>query len=362
MKANVSAKGFTNVILVLNMKRFIREADQARFERIRGRDEFAQTLRETWPQKLADQDKFISVEEDKRRFGRPDKMSTEQVGFAIGVFRSLMLEKYTFPAYALDKEKIGFRNELMTNFQFKNLFWKQWNKWNIYVRPTNTGFFVIRLTNRYPNQSRSFIKLAQDVIRLQESLDIRSAQNWLNDARKKYGHDTETLAEKERSVQAFLEWLGVDENYTGDVLYYPVQWRIAMEVCSKFVEAIGSEIIIDGEEPIHLQAPKPSISIPLHDSYVVHHFIGLLANEESVKRARPNQVNKNSQIAINLNDVRESPQIRQALVNLCEGAVLKTGLMEDPLETMDEKTISFPKHGWKTVDDILNGNQATCID
>jgi hypothetical protein len=36
--------------------------------------------------------------------------------------------------------------------------------------------------------------------------------------------------------------------------------------------------------------------------------------------------------------------------------------MEDPLETMDEENSSFPKHGWKIVDDILSGNQATWID
>jgi hypothetical protein len=362
MKTNVSARGFTNVVLVLNMKRFVRETDQARFERIRGRGGFAQTLRELWPHKLAAQDKFITLEEDKRRFGRPDNMSTEQVGFAIGVFRSLMLEKYTFPAYALDKEKIIFSDELMTNFQFKNLFWKQWSKWNIYVRPTNTGFFVIRLTNRYPNEARSFTKLAHDIIRLQESLDVHSAQNWLHDAREKYKSDPVMLAEKEGSVQAFLKWLGVDENYRGDVFYYPVQWRIAMEVCSRFVEAIGSLINVDGEEPIHLEVPKPSISIPLHDSYVVHHFIDLLASENCVKRARPKQANQNSQIAIELNDVRESPRIRQALVNLCEGAILKTELIADPFETVDEETSSFPKHSWGIVDEILKGNQATWID
>ena len=362
MKANVSAKGFTNVILVLNMKRFVREADQARFERIRGRKEFAHALRETWPQKLSSQDTFITLEEDKRRVGRPDQMSAEQVGFAIGVFRSLMLERYTFPAYALDKEKVEFPMQLMTNFQFKNLFWKLWSKWSIYIRPTNTGFFVIRLTNRYPNEERSFIKLAQDIIRLQESLDIHSAQNWLQEARAKYQNEPEILAEKVESVQQFLKWLGVDENYAGDVWYYPVQWRIAMEVCSLFVQAIGSEIPIKGEGPIHLEVPKPSISIPLHDSYVVHHFIEVLANDESVKRAQQEQPNKNSQIAIELNDVIDSPQIRQALANLCEGAILKTGVIEDNLETLSEKTSSFPKHGSKIVEDLLGGNQATWID
>src|SRR5574341_339714 len=122
MGANVSARGYTNVLLVLNMKRFVQEGDQARFERIRGREEFAKILREIWPQKLGDQEKFITLEEDKRRRGRPVDMSTEQVGFATGIFRTLMLERFTFPAYALDKEKVRFEEDLVNNFQFKTLF------------------------------------------------------------------------------------------------------------------------------------------------------------------------------------------------------------------------------------------------
>lgn len=362
MKAKVSAKGYTNVILVLNMKRFILDEDQARFERIRGKDEFAHTLREIWPQQLAAQESFITIAEEKRRFGRPDAMSTEQVGFAAGVFRSLLLEKYNFPAYALDKNRVEFPEQLATNFQFKSLFLKVWDKWNIYIRPTNTGFFVIRLTHRYPDQARPFIKLAQDVLRLQESLDVRSAQNWLRRAREEFVNDPEQLAIREGSVNAFLNWLGVDEHYSGDVFYYPVQWRLAMEVCKLFVESIGSEIYLNGDNPIRLVAPKPSISIPLHDSYVVHHFTELLADEDLVKRSQPNEKNKNAQISIGLNDVRASNQIRQAFVNLSEGAILKTSSSMNPLETQDETTSSFPKHRWGIVDNLLNHNQATWQD
>lgn len=363
MAATVLAKGYTNVILVLNMRRFVKDDDRERFERIRGKEEFAHSLRDLWPQRLNSQESFITIEEEKRRFGRSDAMSTEQVGFAAGVFRSLMLEKYTFPAYALDKQKVVFPEALATNFQFKSLFLRVWEKWNVYIRPTNTGFFIIRLTNRYPERSRSFIKLAQDVLRLQESLDIRSAQNWLSLAREKHTDDPETLEVKESSVRAFLEWLGVDEDYAGEVFYYPVQWRLAMEVCSRFVESIGSEIYVDGEKPIRLEVPKPSISIPLHDAYVVHHFTELFANEDLVERSRkPRQINNNSQISIGLNDVRESAQIRQAFVNLSEGAILKTAATLNPLETQDETTGSFPKHRWGIVDDFLKFNQATWQD
>ncbi|MGE5376715.1 MAG: hypothetical protein ACM3XO_16785 [Bacteroidota bacterium] len=363
MKANVSAKGYTNVLLVLNMKRFVHEQDQARFERIRGRDELTRTLRDLWPLKLANQEVFITVEEDKRRRERPEAMTAEQVGFATGVFRSLMLEKFTFPVYALDREKVKFSNELMSNFQFKTLFLRIWEKWSIYIRPTNTGFFVIRLTNRHRDRPRSFIKLAQDTRRLQESLDIRSAQNWLRNSRQKYASDPQILAEKEGSVQAFLAWLGVDESYTGDVLYYPVQWRLAMEVCSRFVEAIGSEIFVDGDQaPIRLQVPKPSISIPLHDSYVVHHFTEVFADGELVKKIDPNKSTGKLQVAIDLNDIRKHPEIRQAFANLIEGSILMSELPGDPLDTLDDMTSFFPKHRWKIVDGIRDQNQATWND
>lgn len=363
MKANVSAKGYTNVLLVLNMKRFVHEEDQARFERIRGREEFAYTLREIWPQKLAQQQIFTTIEEDKRRRERPDAMTAEEVGFATGVFRTLMLERYSFPAYALARENVKFNDELLTNFQFKTLFLKIWNKWSVYIRPTNTGFFVIRLTNRHRDQPRSFLKLAQDVQRLQEPLDIRSAQNWLRDSRVKYNDSPEVLEIKERSVRSFLEWLGVDEDYSGDVLYYPVQWRLAMEVCSRFVEAVGSEIFVNGDEaPIRLQVPKPSISIPLHDSYVVHHFTEVFADKNLVSKSKSDKTNTNVQVPIDLNDIRRCPEIRQALVNLSEGAILKAELAENPLETMDETTSFFPKHRWGMVDEIPNQNQATWND
>lgn len=363
MKADISARGYTNVILVLNMKRFVREQDQPRFERIRGREEFAKALHEAWPQKLAEQEKFITIQEDKRRRERPENMSTEQVGFATGVFRSLMLERYTFPAYALDKDKVQFDPDLMANFQFTNLFLRAWNKWSIYVRATYTGFFVIRLTRRHFDQPRPFIKLAQDVLRLQESLDVQSALNWLKDARLKYANDPEMFLDKERPLKAFLTWLGVDESHSGTLFYYPIQWRLAMEVCSLFVKAIGLQIPVDGEsDPIHLHVPEPSISLPLHDSYVVHHFTELLADPSLVTSSKSDQSHENSQIVIDLNAVRESRPIRQALSNLLEGSVLRPEMTDNPLEYTIGNVGLFPDHSQGIIDEIPTENQASWKD
>ena len=363
MKANVSARGYTNVLLVLNMKRFVQEEDQARFERIRGRSELARTLREIWPQKLTNQEKFITIEEDRRRRGRAENMSIEQIGFATGVFRSLMLERYTFPAYALDQKKVQFEPDLMANFQFTKLFLHAWRKWSMYIRATYTGFFIIRLSRRHFDHPRSFIKLAKDVLQLQESLDVQSALNWLKEARMTYADDPEMLAEKEKSVNALFGWLGVDETNYGNLLYYPIQWRLAMEVCSLFVRAIGSEIPIDGEtEPIHLKVPEPSIHLPLHDSYVVHHFTELFTDTPQKKALESNGPTKDSQVSVDLNDVKASGYIRQALSNLIEGSVLNLELQENPLQTRGENSGIFPDHSLNIIDDIPNQNQSTWMD
>jgi len=362
MKANISARGYTNVLLVLNMKRFVQEQDQIRFEKIRGKEDFARVLRENWPQELNNQDTFLSIQEDKKRRSRPEYMSTEEVGFATGIFRTLMLERFTFPAYALDAEKVRFDEDLLSNFQFKTLFLRSWNKWSIYIRPTFTGFFVIRLTNRHLDTPASFTRLSQDVLRLQESLDIQSAHKWLTRAREQYADDPKTLAIKERSVKAFLAWLGADEVQPSNILYYPLQWRLAMEVCGLFVKAVGAEIPVAGEaDPIKLHVPKPSLSIPLHESYVVHHFTELLADSSVVKRSKPGADHKNTQISISVNDIRESSQIRQALVSLMEGSLLKPYREDNPADTtrLDHE---FPVHRWGIVDQLLDQNQASWND
>lgn len=364
MKANISARGYTNVLLILNMKRFIHEQDQERFEKIRGREEFAQALKEALPEKLKSQNQFITLLEDKRRRGRPEPMSTEEVGFATGVFRSLMLERYTAPAFALDKDEVAFSEDLMTNFQFRKLFWRAWGKWSIYIRATPTGFFIIRLTRRHFEQPRPFLKLAQDILQLQESLDIQSALNWIQESQVKYKDNPVMLDKKKRSVQAFLTWLGVDENQAANFQYYPIQWRLAMEVCSLFAGAVGWEIPIPGEtEPIHLISPKPSTSIPLHDSYIVHHFTEILADSSIVERLKTGE--KHAQASVNLNDIRQSGPLRQALSNLIEGAALKLSSGEG-LKTSDtgnlEGNVFFPNRRWKIADEIQDQNQSSWED
>jgi hypothetical protein len=375
MKANISARGYTSVILIINMKRFVAQDERKEFETLRGNREFANVLRTTWPQAIQKQGVFMTVEEYQRqrieREGKQlepgDTMSTDQIGFATGIFRSLMLEEYTFPAYAVDKACIEFSPDLETNFQFKNLFKKVWDRWEIYIRPTFSGFFVIRLTHRYKDKARSLLSIAQDVLRLQDSIDVLSAQKWLEHSRDRYFNDPDTLSVKERSVKALLDWVGSGENDTGGLLYYPIQWKIAMEVASRFVQLIGSEISIPDSNPIHLVTPDPSLTIPLHDSYVIHHFDNLLA-ETSLLKAQNEKTKNKSQIAVNLNDIRQSHVLKRALVNLVEGSLLRsqTSAAQKVTDVLDTQTIEqtsyFPNPKWSIVDSLFEQNQASWND
>jgi len=375
MKLNISARGYTSVILVMNMKRFVSQGERNDFETLRGKREFADALRTHWPQAMQKQGVFMTVEEYKRqrieREGKPvepgDTMSTDQIGFATGIFRSLMLEEYSFPAYALDKACVEFSPDLETNFQFKTLFKKVWDRWDIYIRPTFSGFFIIRLTYRYKEKARSLLAIAQDVLRLQDSIDVPSAQKWLEHSRERYFNNPETLSVKERSVKALLDWVGSGEHDTGGLLYYPVQWKIAMEVASRFVQLIGSEIPISNSRSIHLVPPDPSLTIPLHDSYVIHHFDDLLA-ETSLLKAQNGKAKNKNQVAVTLNDIRQSNVLKRTLVNLVEGSLLRNQTTTaqkatDVLNTqMIEESSYFPNPKWSIVDDLFEQNQASWND
>jgi hypothetical protein len=384
MESNISARGYTNVILVLNMKRFVNQCDQERFETLRGTREFAEVLRKNWPSAISGQDAFISLEEEKQRLAQQDgriiisdeRMATEQIGFATGIFRSVMIEEYTFPTYALDKEKIIFPDTLATNFQFKALFQRAWDRWHVYIRPSFTGFFTIRLTQYYRESPRSLLALAQDVLNLQESLDVRSAWRWRERARQQYKNDPELLAVKENSVDALLEWIGVTQEDPGELLYYPVQWKIAMEVAGLFVDRIGSLIPLPDQNPIKLTKPSAKLSIPLHDSYVIYHLDDLLANPLLVKHGDKKKEHPNVQVPITLNDIRaeDAHILRRTLVNLAEGSVLEkrdfnekvspfyTSQSNSSGAVSDNRKIVFPTPRWSLVDKFLEQNQASWND
>ena len=334
MKANVTAKGYTNVVLVLNMKRFIAENDRGKFERLRGTHEFANILRDIWPEQALAGGRFQTSAEEKHHRDIDDEMSTEEVGFATGIFRSPMLEEFTFPTYALNKEGYEFPEHLVGNYQFKNLFLSAWKGWRIFIRPSFTGMFVIRLTRPY-EKATLLMDITHDVIRLQDSLDVQSARKRLADIRTTYADQPEEREKYETSVLKFLEWLGADEKAPTRLLYAPVQWKLAMEVCKIFVTAIGFSIPLKNNS-IKLVHPEPKLSNPLHDSYVVYHLDEVWANRRFISKEGESQssseesdmvvpikLEPNDMQPVRPRNIRDSLDLQQQLASLIEGALLK---------------------------------------
>lgn len=371
MKAKISARGYTNVILVLNMKRFIAAKDQKRFESIRGTPQFAEVLRNGWWNAKSKKTPFTrNIHEIKRDYAT-DNMSTEEVGFATGVFRTLFLEEHVVPTYLLRKEKINFPKDLMDNFQFRNLFLHTWKNWNIYIRPTVTGMFVIRLTREY-DSPREVIKIAEDALKLNESLDVQSARAWLAKKKQEFKDQPDDLKKVQRSVKAFLKWLGSKPSDRSELLYNPVQWKIAMEVASLFVKATGA-IPIPDSEPLHLSKPEPRLSIPLHDSYVIYHIDEIYADESIVNKgeklnetdlqednSKSKRNNYSRQIPVTPEALNRSPLIKRALTNLLEGAILEHRIGTGN-SGADRKNISlnFPAQRWQVIDRIMERNLAS---
>lgn len=369
MKAKISARGYTNVILVLNMKRFVAAEDQERFESIRGTSQLAETLRNGWWNAKSAKTPFTRNIHETKGEQTVNNMSTEQVGFATGVFRALFLEEHVVPTYLLKKEEIKFPKDLMDNFQFRNLFLHTWNTWKIYIRPTVTGMFVIRLTRDY-NSPRELVKIAEDVLKLHESLDVQSARAWLAKKKQELKDQPDEIKKVERSVSAFLKWLGSKASDKSELLYNPVQWKIAMEVASLFVKATG-EITVLGAEPLHLTKPEPRLSMPLHDSYVVYHIDEIYADESIVIRegksnqtntkpigSKPKENEPSRQIPVTPEALNRSPLIKRTLINLLEGAILERGSSDDNTGNKN-LSLKFPLQRWQIVDRIMEKNLAS---
>ncbi|MCB0210626.1 MAG: hypothetical protein KDJ52_14905 [Anaerolineae bacterium] len=349
MSNGFAAKGCTRAILVLNMKRFIRDREaKKRFETLRGSELLTKTLQVDWPRALQGQPRFIPLSENG--------MTEEDVGYATGLFRSLMLKRLTAPTFALDKSKVRFPDDLESNFQFKTLFKRAWDRWDICLRATMTGFFVIRLTYAYQQSPRTLIDLAKDAIKLQEPLDIPSAVKWLEYNRRRFHDNPEMLAKKERSVKALLAWLGADVNnpQAGEMLYYPVQWKLAVEAVNLFVEA-GRFTIPHEDGTIRLEPTPPSMSLPIHDSYIIYHFDECFAEPGMINRSQSGKSQAGAKISVSLNDIRKSKQSRNALVNLLEGTVLRDP--DKPDSELDANGY-FPSPRWSRADGLLDDPDA----
>ena len=339
MRTTVAATGYVNVVTVLNMKRFVvgGKEEQARFEAMRGTSEFADVVKNDWGTSISPHGIFSIADEVKKDYTTKDQMTTEQVGYSTGVFRTLILEQQTFPTYIVNKEKVEFPEYLLSNYQFSKLFLDVWKNWEIFIRPIYTGLFILRLLRKHTTPE-TLLNIAKNVNRLQESFDVPSAFNWMQKIRNDSTISETEKWKKEESIRELLLWLGGETDEAKRLQYLPVQPRLAMEVASLFVEEIAIEIPISEKPSIKLGRPLPRRSIPLHDSYIVYHLDRLFVNKSAKqkKKIMEREVNvAGSDTSLPLPQVdtleeisveatKDSFPVQQQLCNLMEGAVLKS--------------------------------------
>lgn len=377
-KEFLSGAGYTVVYMVVNMNQFIAPNDHKRFEMIRGTGAFASIIRNEWESLLRSSDAPF-VKEDQ--FIRPSKnepiaeqrMDVDDVAFNTGIFKGVVLREFSAPFYRVDKSGFEFDPILKRNLQFKKLFLKNWEKWDIHVRPTMTGMFVIRLTNyhdhRYGTQAAEFRTISSNVQSLQSSFDIPSALEQENRLLFKInmGEDTQEAEDDLDSVSGLLEWLGVETGEATRTIEYPrIQWQLAQEVCLRFTQSIGSAIILPHLASIEWCKPEKNITSSLNDSFTVYHFNDLFAPGRLIERPEWDQQKwKDSwdqTFTINYRHLEGSPRIREAIAQLIEGAMLKQQ-PSDNIEGQPQKdTRRFPPQNKDKVDEIFQSNFSTWSD
>lgn len=372
MRIEVSATGYVNVIMVMNMKRFIKggQNEQARFDSFRGTTHFLEVIKNNWETRVSTNGLFNLADKVKQGSSQKDQMSTEQVGFSTGIFRSFILEQQTFPTYILNKEAVTFPEKLKNNYQFSKLFLNQWKNWDIYIRPVYTGLFVLRLLRKY-EKPRSLLSLAKDVNQLQESFDVQSAQNWLQTIREDQSLDEAEKQSKEESVQVLLDWLGIDSEEENEIQYLPVQSKLAMEVAGMFVEEIANDISVPNGSNIELMKPPPRVSVPLHDSYAIYHIDNLFVKKSWKKKTKDDENVKSlsgqSRVDtlehIGVEAVKDHFPVQQQLCNLLEGAVLKPFPVDTHSDqNYEPKREMFPVLSKEFVTETMLTNLSSWVD
>jgi hypothetical protein len=378
MPDEIKAIGYVQVVLVLNMKRFIRGSDQDLFERMRGKKRFTTELRTRWYERISTGRIFTPLGTEPGESASAVAVSAEKVGFLTGIFRDQWFEEHYTPSYLLNKSAITFSPHLRDNFQFKKLFLEVWKNWEVMIRPTPSGMLVLTLRREY-KKAKPLLAIASDVIDLQMSFDCPSALAW----QRTLEADPVGQADKLQSVNELLAWLGAKQmdtiNEGNQLGYAPVQWQLAMLVGRYFIQELMGEqndyyfTVDETGEPIHLQIPDPSTSTPLHDSYVVYHIDELLAFPELIEDERPSAAQPSpkadlasaprhqprSHVLVRPAEIRRSPAIQHELSSLVEGALLRK---PRDRTSPGERAIRFPRHKPDYMTDILQNDIASWED
>ncbi len=381
MAENIRIIGHTSVILVVNMNQFIADTrepnSRRRFERIRGTDRLARVLQLDWANRFQTIDHYADQLRKTTPFFRADsdgdspQMSTDETGFVTGMFRHNMLTDYSAPEYWLNKDAIRFDASLARNYQFRRLvFDRIWKQWDIFIRPTVTGMFVVRMARHY-DRMQTLTRVARDVLDLQQSFDLLGAMEQYHKIDSDTDLSPEEKAQRRQSVDVLLNWLRIDPQYPPSPGYIPVQWQLALEVCHRFIESVGKEIVPASPEPngvIHLDKSQHNFATQLNDHYVVYQIDELIT---SYSREKPYRIDEQNPWHVFPKDIKFQHEnmkrakrvaiskVQQALVNLLEGAMLRR---QDTQVADHESLRYFPSHTRSVLDRVFNNEIATWED
>jgi hypothetical protein len=216
------------------------------------------------------------------------------------------------------------------------------------------------------------------------AFDLRSAKQklrYFQQQEQLHPADAAKYRDKQRSIHHLLEWLGSDgADAPAQAEYVPVQWKLAMEVCRQLVRDVGPAIELGGET-IRLRDPAHSVSTPLHDAYVIYHIDELIALAPVLAKARNGAANGNDRAVgagarkkqtlkelVRTDDIYRSDEIRNELIALIEGSVLKkigpqpAGKPDADTSPFADRPTFFPTHHAGYLSDILGHNCVTWND
>lgn len=368
----MSAAGYTTVYLVVNMFKFVAQKDLELFESIRGTQTFAQIIKQDWHELLTKtscpfihQEQFI--DESTEDLNGDPRMSIDEVAFVTGIFKGIVLRNYTTPFYKVAKDQFQFDAALKENLQFKTLFLENWDRWEIHIRPTMTGLFIIRLTDyydhRYGTSSAEFRKIASNVQGLQSSFDVPSALDYKANLEEQRSKGDPSAKEKLKTIDSLLAWLCVDQTVKNSFDYPRVQWQLAQEVCQRFIEAIGSTIQLSSKRSISLSRPKRNITSSFNDSFVLYHFNDLMAPGQLIERKQWSladwKANRNKMFTLSFYDLHNSPRVKEGIAQLIEGAMLKRPNLP---EGSQKDVRRFPRQNRQMVNRLFQKNGSTWND
>ncbi|MEM8858346.1 MAG: hypothetical protein AAGD96_08500 [Chloroflexota bacterium] len=369
----MSAAGYTSVYLVVNMAQFMTDDTRLKFEGVRGTEKLARVIKHDWAKMLATPQSAFKCQEqfttEIRKNRSESRMNIDEVAFATGIFKGVVLRQYSSPFYQVDKSKFHFPAELMENFQFKSLFLENWDRWDIHIRPSMTGMFIIRLTDYYDHHygtnTAEFRTIASNVQSLQSSFDIPSALERRQELIREVNMGSSEAADKLKTIDSLIDWLAADDSLVSYLDYPRVQWQLAQEVCTRFINTIQNSIRISGEDELSFSRPRKNITTSLNDSFVVYHFNELYAPARIVEKKHWSKQkwkdNKEMMLTLKYNDLTDSPKVRESISQLIEGALLKKP-SKNQNENSSIDSRRFPDQNQLIVDQIFETNFSTWND